>query len=117
MLFEFNKISSKNKMAMIADLMRMEIVYNHGGFYIDTNYHIFDDHTLDDWLSYKAVMPGQRIPNYKFSRDNGFFGSIKGYENIERLIDHRFLSQRMFFGWEANVVTGPFYFVHAIQGK
>jgi mannosyltransferase OCH1-like enzyme len=82
MLLKFNKVSRKSKMAMVADLMRMEIVYRHGGFYMDTNYHIFKNHTFDNWLTFKAVMPAQMIPNYKFSRDNGFFGCMKGFANI-----------------------------------
>lgn len=99
MLLRFSKVSPKNKMAMVADLMRLEIVYRHGGFYLDTNYHIFKHHTFDDWLTFKAVMPGQMVPHYKFARDNGFFGCMRGFPNIQRLLDHRALSQRMLFSW------------------
>jgi len=45
-------------MAMIADLMRIEIVYNHGGFYFDTNFYMFRNHTLDNWRTYKFIMGG-----------------------------------------------------------
>ena len=102
---------------MVADLMRLEIIYRHGGFYMDTNYYIFPNHTLDHWLTFKAVMPGQQIPIYKYARDNGFFGAVQGFKNIARLLDHRSLSQRVFFNWEANMVTGPFYFSMAMQGE
>ena len=117
MLLRFSKVSSKNKMAMVADLMRLEIVYRNGGFYVDTNYHIFKNLTFDDWLTFKAVMPGQIVPIYKFARDNGFFGCIQGLPNIQRLLDHRAISLRTLFSWEANLVTGPFYFALAMQGK
>ena len=46
-LLEFNKKSPYNKMAMVADIARNEIVYRHGGFYFDTNYLIYVNNTLD----------------------------------------------------------------------
>jgi mannosyltransferase OCH1-like enzyme len=35
---KFDKKSPYSKMAMIADIIRHEVIYRYGGFYFDTNY-------------------------------------------------------------------------------
>lgn len=60
-------------MAMVADLIRLEIMYRHGGIYLDTNYYVFHNNTFDDWLSFRAVVPSQLVMQYKYLRENGFF--------------------------------------------
>jgi mannosyltransferase OCH1-like enzyme len=66
-------------MAMIADFMRLEVVWNYGGFYVDTNYFIFDRNNLDRWLTFKAVFASQVTSLQKIYRENSFFGAMKGF--------------------------------------
>lgn len=66
-------------MAMVADIVRLEIMYKHGGIYIDTNYYVFRQNSLDDWLTFKAVIPAQLVMQFKYLRENGFFACVKGY--------------------------------------
>lgn len=78
-MFKFNKISPTSKFATVADLIRLEIMHKYGGIYIDTNYYVFKKNSLDDWLTFKAVVPAQLVPQYKYLRENGFFACVKGY--------------------------------------
>lgn len=66
-LLEFDKSSPSDKMAMVSDIMRLEILYRQGGFYFDTNYHIFRP-DLELWRSFPLVLPAQLVPFYKFQR-------------------------------------------------
>ena len=43
-------------MASVADVMRHEILYQHGGFYMDTSMYLFND-VFKQFLSYKVVIP------------------------------------------------------------
>jgi hypothetical protein len=52
-LFEFDKRSPSDKMAMISDIMRLEILYRQGGFYFDTNYYIFRPDILEYWRTFE----------------------------------------------------------------
>lgn len=61
-LLEFNKKSRYSKLSMVSDLMRAEIVLNHGGIYLDTNYFVFAKNSFDDWLSYRGVFATQLYP-------------------------------------------------------
>jgi len=50
---------------MVGDLMKHEIIYRHGGFYMDTNYLIFGENQLDKWRIFKAVIPSHFEPRQR----------------------------------------------------
>lgn len=97
--------------------MRSEIIYNHGGIYIDTNYIIFHSHALDDWITYKAMFVSQIYPLHRSQREGGIFAAMKGYPTLKRLVDHRAISSRNLYSNHANIEAGPSFFVHAIRGE
>lgn len=41
------------KWAFVSDVARLDIIYNNGGVYLDTDVELFD--TLDEWLKYDAL--------------------------------------------------------------
>lgn len=45
--------------------MKHEIIYHHGGFYMDTNYLIFGKEGLDNWRTFKAVIPSLIDPRQR----------------------------------------------------
>lgn len=54
-LIEYSKDGKYKKYSAISDLMRAEIIYYHGGIYIDTNYLVYRKNALDDWLTFKGM--------------------------------------------------------------
>jgi hypothetical protein len=116
-LFEFDRRSPSDKMAMISDIMRLEVLYRHGGFYFDTNYYIFKGEALEDWRTFEEVFVGQLVPFYKFQRENSLMACVQGSARFLRLLDHRRLSARNFFSRWANLETGPAYVSFALQGE
>ena len=61
---------------MVADLMKFEVVYNHGGVYADMNYEAF--RTLEPFLHYPAVFGNENtylVPN---GISLGYYAAEKG---------------------------------------
>ena len=57
-LLEFDKVSPYSKMAAVTDLLRLEILHMHGGFYFDGNFIPLKPGFLNDFLNYQMVVPG-----------------------------------------------------------
>jgi hypothetical protein len=92
-------------------------VYNHGGFYLDTNYMLFQDHSLDQFLSYSFVTAGELSQRQRFFRDTAIFGAIQHSPRVGRLINHKTLSTRNFYSKRAAKEAGPGLFGKTLLGK
>ncbi len=100
----------RNRNILLSDLMRLQILHNHGGFYIDNSYYAFNKSALDIFLTYKFVFPSYLIPHHRQFRQNSLIGAEKGCRNIKNLLDYRLLSSRNIFDLEASRPYGPRYF-------
>jgi len=111
---QFIKSQKKVVFAMIADLMRLEILYHHGGVYIDTT--AFALKNFDGILenSAKFIMSNEMDCglNCKSRKgkyiSNSFIASVPQYKVLERLLSDKKLSM-IDFSSPANVATGPYY--------
>lgn len=97
--------------------MRVEIIYNHGGIYIDTNYLVFKKNALDDWLTFKGVFNTQIFPYHRFQREQTVFAAMKGFDRLKRLVDHRAISTRNIYAKYINIETGPTFFTATVLGE
>lgn len=111
------KILSKKKViyAMIADLMRLEILYHHGGIYVDTTMECVKP--LDNILRNKSpfIMSNEepcglkcRGNEGKLFISNSFIASIPEYKVLARLLSDKYL-ESIDFNLPANMATGPYY--------
>jgi hypothetical protein len=91
---EFDKKSPYSKMAMVADLARNEMLYYHGGFYLDTNYMLYGDRPLDQFLSFSLVSAGEVSPKQRVFKNQAFFSSPQHSTRLARIISHRIISSR-----------------------
>lgn len=73
---------SKNKWAFVADVARVYALYNHGGFYLDTDMEI--RRSLSDFLNESAIC-GFELKNVPYS---AFWGIEKGHILGEKMLDH-----------------------------
>jgi mannosyltransferase OCH1-like enzyme len=55
-ILKINKFTRYSKIATVADVMRHEIMYREGGFYMDTGMKLFNN-VFNKWLSYRVVIP------------------------------------------------------------
>jgi mannosyltransferase OCH1-like enzyme len=115
-----NKLLNSPKIfyAMIADLMRLEILYHHGGIYVDTSFEAVKnlDVILDKYDSSQFIMSNEASCGLKCRGgdkkqlyiSNSFIISTPFYKVIERLISEEYLSN-IDFSQKANYSTGPYY--------
>lgn len=99
-----------SKWAQITDLMRLEIIYNYGGFYFDVNFEILKP--LYNLLNNNYRFVGcNEIPRFKnvTSLSNSFFGATKKNVILRRLLSKRYLNHIDFQSFEVANETGPGY--------
>lgn len=90
-------------------------MHGHGGFYLDTNYMLFGEHTLDQFLTYSFVTAGELSPRQRMFRDTAIFGAEQHSPRLARLISHRTLSSRNFYSKRAAKEAGPGLFGRALR--
>ena len=105
--------------AMIADLMRLEILYHHGGVYLDTTFEKVRNLTsLLDQPDYRYVMANE-IPDPDLELpfiSNSFIASIPRYIVLKRLLSKEKLSHVNIKGL-ANEQTGPYFVRSGIKKR
>lgn len=115
-IMDWDTRSPYNKMSVISDIIRSEAVHAHGGFYLDTNYMLFGEHALDQFLTYSFVTGGELSPRQRMFRDTAIFGAEQHSPRLARLISHRTLSSRNFYSKRAAKEAGPGLFGRALLG-
>jgi len=103
-------IKNYSKFAQMTDLMRLEIIYNEGGFYFDTTFEILKP--LYNLLNRKERFVGcNEIPRFKdFSYlSNSFFGATKNNPILKRLLSKKYLHTIDFSRAAVDNETGPGY--------
>ena len=100
-----------SKWAQITDLMRLEIVYNNGGYYFDTTFEILKP--LRGLLNKKKYnfVGCNEIPRFKEVDilSNSFFGATIRNPILKRLLSKRKLNNIDFFDIAVDFQTGPGY--------
>ena len=108
-----------SKWAQITDLMRLEIIYNHGGYYFDTTFEILKPlYNLLNKKKYTFVGCNE-IPRFKVVDilSNSFFGAIKGNPILRRLLSKKKLNKINFHDFQVDFQTGPGYLRSGIQSN
>tara|TARA_Y100000996_G_C22530801_1_gene646369 strand:+ start:235 stop:1086 length:852 start_codon:yes stop_codon:yes gene_type:complete len=106
-----------SKWAQITDLMRLEIVYHHGGFYFDTTFEILKPmFSLLNKKKYRFVGCNQ-VPRF-IDNDilsNSFFGATPENPILRRLLSKKKLNEIDFFDISVDFQTGPGYLRSGIR--
>jgi len=105
-----------SKWAQITDLMRLEIVYNNGGYYFDTTFEILKP--LYNLFNRKQKFVGcNEYPRFKNAPilSNSFFGAVKGSVILKRLLTKAKLNKIDFYNMEVDFETGPGYLRSGIR--
>jgi len=104
------------KWAQITDLMRLEIIYNHGGFYFDTTFEILKP--MYNILNKKTKFVGcNEVPRFKNVDflSNSFFGAIPKSPILKRLLSKSKLNKVRFDSIYVDNETGPSYLRSGIR--
>ncbi len=106
-----------SKWAQITDLMRLEIVYNHGGFYFDTTFEILKPmYTLLNKRQHRFIGCNE-VPRFKDygKLSNSFFGATKHNVILKRLLLKKNLNTIDFLDPQVEYQTGPYYLRNGIR--
>jgi len=106
-----------SKWAQITDLMRLEIVFNHGGFYFDTTFEILKPmYSLLNKPKHKFIGCNE-VPRFKDypKLSNSFFGATKKNVILKRLLGKQRLNGIDFYEEQVDTATGPWYLRSGIQ--
>jgi len=116
----------QNRMAQVADLARIEILYNHGGIYIDSLIEISDEflEAIDMASENGALFVGANedpcdldcvgVDGQKYLT-NSFFAASMWNRVLERLLDFGRLDAIDFTNRYINQTTGPYYLRSGIE--
>ena len=100
-----------SKWAQITDLMRLEIINSHGGYYFDTTFEILKP--LYSLLNKKGItfVGCNEIPRFKKVEilSNSFFGATKNNPILKRLLLKKKLDKIDFYDYQVDFQTGPGY--------
>ena len=100
-----------SKWAQITDLMRLEIIYSHGGYYFDTTFEIL--RPLYNLLNKDKIkfVGCNEYPRFKNADilSNSFFGATKKNSILKRLLTKRKLNNINFYDMAVDFQTGPGY--------
>ena len=118
--------TEQNRMAQVADLARIEILYNHGGIYIDSLIEISDEfiEAIEIASEKGATFIGANEDpcdldceggNGKKYLTNSFFATNKYNGVLERLLDFGRLDAIDFENQYINQTTGPYYLRSGIE--
>lgn len=100
----------------MADVMRHEILYREGGFYMDTSMMLFGD-IFYKWLSYKAVLAAERTFRHRWSQSMCFFAVMPKFPGLLRIISHTNTNKYNIYLRDAVMIAGPNDFRQLIQGE
>ena len=67
----------------MADVLRHEVLYYEGGFYMDTSMVLFNN-VLEKWLSYKFVVSTERIFRHRWAQSMCIFGVMPRFPGLLR---------------------------------
>lgn len=99
----FEIIQKTQSYAQKADIMRYEILYRHGGIYLDMDMEVFQ--SLAPLLTHSLIICNE--DNKKHYMTNAFIAASQNNENMLRCIKN---IQSVNFNLPVNQATGPYYF-------
>ena len=113
---DIGKELGKNKFAQIADLMRLEILYNYGGLYADATLEPLKNFnklikSTDRFVISNEDPCGFHCQGYNdlYYMSNSFIASVPKHTILKRALNKRNLDKINFRSLHVNVETGPYY--------
>ena len=114
-LYRIENVSRFSKRASMADTMRQEIIYHHGGFYMDSSMFLFSN-IFNRWLSYKLVMPTERTFRHRWSQSMCVFGMVPQFPNLLRGLSPNNTNRFNIWYKDALSIAGPHNFRYLVRG-
>lgn len=85
-IYKMENVSRYSKRATMADVMRHELLYYEGGFYMDTSMILFNN-VFEKWLSYKLALATERTFRHRWAQSMCIFGVMPKFPGLLRIIE------------------------------
>ena len=120
--------AEQNRMAQVADLARLEIIYQFGGVYLDSIFESSDEllEAIDELSEKGFTFIGANEDPCKLDcvgwnktpyLSNSFFAAIEGHDILGRLLSEEKLDAIDFESEYINRTTGPYYLRSGIEDE
>ena len=104
-----------SKYATVTDLLRHELMYQHGGFWRDAGMNFFRP-ILDQFTRYKLVIGGEVTISYRWNQGMCFFGNEPKSEHMHRVSNYRNVNRMQIYHYYAVTIAGPVDFRQVVTG-
>lgn len=103
------------KYATVTDLLRHELMYQHGGFWRDAGMNLFKP-VFDHFTRYKLVIGGEVTIGYRWNQGMCFFANEAKSEHMYRVSNFRNVNRMRYYHYWAVNIAGPIDFRQVIAG-
>lgn len=114
-IYNMENTSRYSKRATMADVLRHEVLYNEGGFYMDTSMLLFN-RAFDKWLTYKLVLSTERTFRHRWAQSMCIFGVMPEFPGLLRVIEHNNTNRYNIWLRDALEIAGPHNFRWMVRG-
>ncbi len=114
-VYNMENISRYSKRATMADIMRHELMYHEGGFYLDSSMFLFSN-VFYKWLSYKLVLSTERTFRHRWSQSMCIFGVMPKFSGLLRIISPNNTNRYNLWLKDALEIAGPNNFRWTVRG-
>jgi hypothetical protein len=114
-LRRIDRTSRFSRLATMADVLRHEVLYYEGGFYMDTSMVLFND-IFYQWLSYKLVLATERIFRHRWAQSMCIFGVMPRFPGLLRELSFNNTNRYNIFLRDALEIAGPHDFRWLVRG-
>lgn len=114
-LYNMENISRFSKRATMADIMRHELTYHEGGFYMDATMMLFDN-VFYKWLSYKLALATERTYRHRWSQSMCIFGVMPKFAGLHLIVSPNNTNNYNIWNKDALEIAGPHDFRWTVRG-
>lgn len=107
--------SAYSKFATVTDLLRHELMYNHGGFWRDAGMNLFKN-VFDNFVKYKLVIGSEATFAHRWDQGMCFYANEPKSENMYRVSNYRNVNRMRYYHQWAVTIAGPIDFRQVVIG-
>lgn len=111
-----NRHTRYSKLASVTDLMRHEILFNHGGIWKDAGMNFFRP-IFDSLLKYRFVVGSDMTIRHRWTQSMCFYLIHPKEPRLHRIINYPNVNKMRIYEDNALLIAGPVDFRQAVVGS
>ena len=115
-LLQFNQRSPYNKLAVVTDILRHELLHSDGGFWKDAGVNLLRP-VFQKFLRYKLAITVDKSGRHRWLQGMCFFANMPRLPNLWRITNFRNTNRMRIYNDYAIAIAGPIDFRQLIVGQ